>query len=128
MAEHAQIDIRKGNKVVRIHARWGTPKDVIPALREAAASGLKTPLAIARGFIRQVGDTSAIITEDFQRNALLFYYTVDVATTPWKVVQERCASHKIFDHGDGTAHVSPDITPARRRTVTIKAGAAAAGK
>jgi hypothetical protein len=35
MAEHAQIDVRKGNKVVRIHSGWGIPRNVLAALREA---------------------------------------------------------------------------------------------
>jgi hypothetical protein len=131
MAMHAQIDIRKGRKVVRIHSGWGTPKNVIPALREAAASGLKTPQAIAHEFIRQVEDASfglSIIADDWQQDALSFYYAVDASTTPWKVEQEKCAGYKLIENGDGTAHISPTITPARRRTVAIEAKAAAAGK
>jgi len=122
MAEHAQIDIRKGNKVVRIHSGWGLPENVIPALQKAVASGRKTPHAIAKEFIRQVEDTSfhlGIIPEDFQRNALSFYYTVDVSTTPWEVVQEKCAGYKLIDHGDGTPHISHDITPARQHTLFV---------
>jgi hypothetical protein len=131
MAEHAQVDIRKGNKVVRIHSGWGIPKNVLPALRKAATSEWKTPLAIAKEFMRKVDDASfglSLIPNDFQRDALSFYYTVDVSTMPWKVVQETCAGYKLIDHGDGTAHISPAITPARRRTLTIEAKVAAAGK
>ena len=53
---------------------------------------------------------------------------VDASTTPWKVVREKCAGYKLIDNGDGTAHVSPTLTPARKRTLFIKAKAAAAGK
>jgi hypothetical protein len=126
MAEHAQIDIRKGKELVRIHSGWGLPKNVLSTLREVAATGRKTPQAIAKEFIRQLKDASfglSIIAEDFQQDALSFHYSVDVSTTAWKVVQETCAGYPVTDHGDGTASVSPEMTPARRRTLFIKAAA-----
>ena len=131
MAEHAQIDIHKGNQLVRIHSGWGTPKNVLSGLRKVAATGRKTPQAIAKEFMRQVenlenfGFGLSIIAEDFQRDALDFYYTVDVSTNPWKVVQEKCAGYRIIDNGDGTGSISPTITPARKRTLFIKTMAAA---
>ena len=90
--------------------------------------GRKTPQSIAEEFIRQLPDASfglSIIAEDFQRDALNFYYTVDVSTNPWKVVQETCEGYRIIDNGDGTGSISPTITPARKRTLFIKTMAAA---
>jgi len=40
-------------------------------------------------------------------------------------VQEKCEGYRIIDNGDGTASVSPTITPARKRTLFIKTMAAA---
>ena len=127
MAEHSQIDISKGKQLVRIHSGWGVPKEVLPTLRKVATMGRKTPQSIAEEFIRQLPDASfglSIIAEDFQRDALNFYYTVDVSTNPWKVVQETCEGYRIIDNGDGTGSISPTITPARKRTLFIKTMAA----
>src|SRR5438093_481390 len=55
----------------------------------------------------------------------LRFHIVDVATKPWKVVQEKCAGYRIIDNGDGTGSISPTITPARKRTLFIKTMAAA---
>ena len=131
LAEHAQIDISKGKQLVRIHSGWGVPKEVLPTLRKVATMGRKTPQSIAEEFIRQLPDASfglSIIAEDFQRDALNFYYTVDVSTNPWKVVQETCEGYRIIDNGDGTGSISPTITPARKRTLFIETMAAAVGE
>jgi len=127
MAMHAQINIRKGNKIARIHSGWGLPKMVFAALRETAATGRKTPQAIAKEFIRRYEDASfglSIIAEDFQQNALRFIYTVDVATMPWRVVQEPCVSQYRFtkEAREKLSSIGmPVAPPARRRTVLIGA-------
>jgi hypothetical protein len=112
MSEHTQIDIRKGNSVVRIHSGWGNPRNILPALRESEAPGVTTPQTVAKKFMESVEDASFgldIITEDIERDCLNFYYTVDISKTPWKVVQETCAGYQI---GVG-------LVPARKQTIFI---------
>jgi len=122
MAEHAQIDVRKGNKVVRIHAGWGIPRNVFAALRECLNAGCKTPSSVAKKFIASLKDSSfglSIIAKNFQRDALSFYYTVDISKSPWVVVREKSAHYKVIERGDGTGYVDRNLTPARKRTFLI---------
>lgn len=67
MAEHAQIDIKRGRKVLRIHTGWGTLDNIMPALREAQAMGLNTPQEIAEKVVELMDASFGldIITEDY---------------------------------------------------------------
>jgi hypothetical protein len=122
MSESAQIDVRQGNKVIRIYSGWGIPRNILPALRAAASAGHSKPLDIAREVIRQVPDASfglRIIGQDYDPNALSYRYTVDVSSTPWRARQTKMPGHKLIFNGDGTASVDPNLTPAVSRSFRI---------
>jgi hypothetical protein len=125
MSEKAQIDVRQGNKVIRIYSGWGIPRNILPALRAAANAGHAKPLNIAREIIRQVRDTSFglhIIGEDFEgQDDLSYRYTVDVASKPWRVDRTKMPHHKLIDNGNGTASVDPNLMPAVTRKFRIAA-------
>lgn len=121
MAEHTQIDFRRGNDIARVHSGWGTPDNIVPALRAAAKKPLKTVNAIARSFIKNVPDASfglELIEKDFQPDDLSFHYVVDVTAKPWTVTKTKCAGYALVDNGDGTASVGGRV-PARTATFTI---------
>jgi hypothetical protein len=104
MSEKAQIDVRQGNKVIRIYSGWGIPRNILPALRAAASAGPSKPLDIAREIIRQVPDASfglRIIGKDYDPDDLSYRYTVDVSSTPWRVRQTRMAGYKWLDLPNG---------------------------
>ncbi len=123
MAEHAQIDIRKGKQLVRIHQGWGLPRLVLSDLRKVAGMGCKSARSVATAYLQQVKDSSfglSIIAKDFQPDALSFRYSLDIATSPWRLTVVRCAGYRIVLNGDGTAHVGARV-PARKRKVLIRA-------
>jgi hypothetical protein len=123
VSEKAQIDVRQGNKVIRIFSGWGVPRNILPALRAAAKVRHSKPLDIAYEVMRQVPDASFglhIIGEDYDPKALSYRYNVDVSSKPWRVRQTKMPGHKWTDNGDGTASVNPDLTPAVTRSIRIK--------
>lgn len=124
MSERAQIDVKQGDKVIRIYSGWGTPRNILPALRAAVNSGHSKPLDVAREVIRQVRDASwglRIIGKDYERQDNLAYrYTVDVSSTSWRVSQTRMPHYKLIDNGDGTLSPEPNITPAKSRSFRIE--------
>jgi hypothetical protein len=122
MSERAQIDVRQGDKIIRIYSGWGMPRNILPALRAAASAGHSNPLDIAREIIHQVSDTSfglEIIDQDSDPDSLAYRYTVDVSSAPWRVRQTRMPGHKLIFNGDGTASVDPEITPAVTRSFRL---------
>jgi hypothetical protein len=124
MSERAQIDVRQGDKVIRIYSGWGIPRNILPALRAAASAGHSKPLAIAREIVRQVPDSSFglhIIAEDYDRSNLDYSYTVDVSSTPWRVRQTRMPGYKLIDNGDGSVSVDDSkLMSAVTRSFRIK--------
>jgi hypothetical protein len=124
MSEKAQIDVKQGNKVIRIYSGWGIPRNILPALRATAESGLTKPLDIAREIMKQVKDASfglRIVPTDVDPGWLSYRYTVDVAATPWRVQQTKMPHHKVIDNGDGTGSIDPKLTPAVTRNIRIAA-------
>jgi hypothetical protein len=122
MSEKSQIDVRQGNKVVCIYSGWGTPRNILPALRAAASAGHSKPLDIAHEIVRQVPDASfglRIIGKDCDPDDLSYRYTVDVTSTPWRVRQTRMQHLKVIDNGDGTGCVDPNLIPAVTRSFRI---------
>ena len=122
MSEKAQIDVRQGNKVIRIYSGWGIPRNILPALRAAVKVRHSRPLDIAREIIRQVPDASyglRIIGQDYNQDALSFRYDVDVSSTPWRVRQTKMPHYKLIDNGDGTGSPAPNLTPAVTRSFRI---------
>jgi hypothetical protein len=124
MSERAQIDVRQGDKVIRIYSGWGIPRNILPALRAAASAGHSKPLAIAREIVRQVPDSGFglhIIAEDYDRSNLDYSYTVDVSSTPWRVRQTRMPGYKLIDNADGSVSVDDSkLMPAVTRSFRIK--------
>jgi hypothetical protein len=123
MSDKAQINVQKGDKVIRIYSGWGIPRNILPALRNAASAGHSKPLDIAREIIRQVSDASwglRIIGEDYDSTVLAYRYTVDVSSKQWRVRQTRMPGYKIIDRGDGTGFVdSSKLMPAVTRSFRI---------
>lgn len=121
MAEDAQIDIKKGRKVIRIHSGWGTLDNVIPALRTAQAMGLNTPQKIAEKVVKLMDASFGldIVTEDVDADLLSLRYTVDVASDPWMVTQTKSAGYPLIDTGDDSLHIGKDKIPARTRTFPL---------
>jgi hypothetical protein len=58
MAEHAQIDIRKGKQIARIHHGWGVPRQVIATLRKVAGMGCTRVRSVANKYMEHVPDAS----------------------------------------------------------------------
>lgn len=123
MSERTQIDVKQGDKVIRIFSGWGNPRNILPALRAAVQAGHSRPLDIAREIIRQVPDRSfglRIIEKDAQQDSLSYRYSVDVSSIPWRVSQTNMPHHKITDR-DGIGYVSPVLSPAVTRSFRIGA-------
>ena len=123
MAEHAQIDIRKGKQLVRIHQGWGLPRLVLSDLRRVAGMGCKSARSVANKYIQQVKDASfglSIITKDFAPDFLKYHYILDIETTPWTLTVVRSAGYRVVVGGDGAGHIGKKV-PASKRTVLISA-------
>jgi hypothetical protein len=58
MSEHAQIDIRKGKQIVRIHHGWGVPRQVIATLRKVGGMGCFGVRSVANKYMKHVPDAS----------------------------------------------------------------------
>ena len=129
MAEHAQIDIRKGKQIARIHHGWGVPRQVIATLRKVAGMGCIGVRSVANKYMEHVPDASfglQVIPHDLDADMLSYHYVLDIGVTPWTLKVTKCAGYPITDNGNGTYSVSRDLNPARTRTVRLMA--AAAGK
>jgi hypothetical protein len=124
MSEKSQIDVKQGNKTVRIYSGWGTPRNILPAIRAAAESGLTKPLDVAREIMSQVKDASfglRIIAKDYDPDWLNYRYVVDTTSTPWRVQQTRVPYFKVIDNGDGTGSIDDVLQPAKTRNIRIGA-------
>jgi hypothetical protein len=128
MAVHAQIDIRKGKQIVRIHHGWGVPRQVIATLRKVTGMGCIGVRSVANKYMKHVPDASfglQLIPHDLDADMLSYRYVLDISTTPWTLKATKCAGYRIVDNGDGTFSIG---TLTKVRTRTVKVMAAAAGK
>lgn len=119
MSEHAQIDVRKGKQVVKIHHGWGLPKLVIPTFRYIAGKECTGVRSVANGYIKYVPDSSfglSIIPEDLNADYLSYRYVLDISVRPWILKVTKCAGYRI-NFKDGT--IGNELQPARTRTVTL---------
>jgi hypothetical protein len=108
MGTRAQINIRQGNKVVRVYSQFGGfAHNIVPALRAAASAGYSKPLSIARAIIKQFGGTDIrIIDED--RSDVSYRYAVNVSTKPWRVRQTEMAGYELPTNPDGSLNDSKE--------------------
>ena len=125
MGTRAQIDVRQGNKVVRVYSQFdGSPRNILPVLRATASAGYSTPFRIAQAVVREFGgDTSRIIDED--RSDVSYHYAVDVSAKPWRVRQTRNEAVDLPTKPDGSLDDSEEafdnapVLPAVTRSIHI---------
>lgn len=129
MGTRAQIDIRQGDKVVRVYSQFdGSPRNILPALRAAARAGCSTPFRIAQAVIREFGggDTIRIIDED-RSEYMSYLYVIDASSKPWRVKQTKGEAVDLPTKPDGEIDDSTEalenakIIPAVTRSFRIAA-------
>ena len=110
MGTRAQIEVRQGNKMVRIYSPTdGFPRHILPALRAAARAGCSTPFRIAQAVIRQFPDDFGIriIYED-RSKYVSYLYVVDVSSKPWRVRQTETETVNLPIKPDGSLDYSTE--------------------
>ena len=123
MGTRAQIDVRQGNKVIRLYSQYDSyPRNILPALRAAASAGYSKPSSIARAIIKYFPDDFGmrVITED--RADVSYRYTVDASSKPWRVRQTRTACYEMPTNADGSlddSFTTNKLLPAVTRSFRI---------
>ena len=128
MGTRAQIDVRQGNKVIRVYAQFdGTPRNILPALRAVANEGYSTPYRIAQAIVREFPSDFARITDEDRSDEMSYLFVVDVSSKPWRVRQTQAEGIELPRKADGSIDDSDEawenapVLPAVTRSFRIGA-------